>query len=77
MVTMNVWQQQKLDDLRVRFADRLAHRDQLAAQRQAHADALAPSLVAGINEQIRRLDDEIAEHCRSIADIERALRATP
>jgi hypothetical protein len=56
---VNVWQQQKLDDLR-RVLAALLERRKLAAD----IDAL------------RRLDAEIAEHCRSIADIERALRAT-
>jgi hypothetical protein len=57
---VNVWQQQKLDDLRCAVAALLDRR------------ALAADIDA-----LRRLDAEIAEHCRGIADIERALRTTP
>jgi hypothetical protein len=54
---MSVWQQQRLDDLRQRLADHLAHRAELAADKDA----------------VRRIDAEIAEHCTTIADIERRL----
>jgi hypothetical protein len=60
---VNAWQQQRLDDLRQRLADHLARRTVLAVD-TAQADA------------VRRLDAEITEHCRTIADIERALRVT-
>jgi hypothetical protein len=61
---MSAWQQQKLADLRRALAAHLARRAELAAD-TAQADA------------VRRLDGDIAEHCRAIADIERALRTTP
>jgi hypothetical protein len=59
---MSVWQQQRLDDLRSALAVHLKRRGEAADK--ADADAL------------RRIDGEIAEHCRSIADIERQLRPT-
>jgi hypothetical protein len=60
---VNVWQQQKLDDLWWSLAAHLKRRAALAADK-AQADA------------VRRIDDEIAEHCTAI-DIERQLKATP
>jgi hypothetical protein len=58
---VNAWQHQKLDDLRRAVAAHLERRAVLAADpEQANA--------------LRQLDDEIAEHCRDIAAIERALR---
>ena len=57
---MNVWQQQKVDELRQRCADLLARRAVLA-----DVDAL------------RRLDGEIEEVCRDLANAERQLKATP
>jgi hypothetical protein len=51
---VNVWKQQKLDDLR-RAVAALLERRELAAD-------------------IDALDGEIAEHCRSIAALERALK---
>jgi hypothetical protein len=61
---MSVWQQQKLDDLRCALAAHLKRRAELVAD-PAQANA------------VRQLDDQIAEAGRSIADIERRLRATP
>jgi hypothetical protein len=58
---MSVWQQQKLDDLRRALAAHLQRRAELSA------DAAQANTVRG-------LDDEIAEHCRAIADIERSLK---
>jgi hypothetical protein len=58
---MSAWQQQRLDDLRSALAAHVKRRAELAADKDA----------------VRRLDAEVAEHCRSIADIERRLRATP
>ena len=59
-----VWKEQKLDDLRQRLAEHLVRRAELAAD-PAQANA------------VRRIDDEIAEHCTTIAEIERSLKATP
>ena len=56
---MSAWQQHRLDDLRRAVAALLERRAELAADKDA----------------VRRLDDDIAEHCRTIADIERKLKA--
>jgi hypothetical protein len=61
---MTVANQQMVDDLRQRLAAHLERRAELAADK-AQANA------------VRRIDDEIAQHCRTIADIERQLKATP
>jgi hypothetical protein len=61
---MSAWQQQRLDELRQRLAGHLQRRAELAAD-NAQADA------------VRRLDDQITEHCTAIAAIERQLKATP
>jgi hypothetical protein len=61
---VNVWRQQKLDDLRRALAGHLARRGELAAD-PAQANTL------------RTLDDTISEHCTAIAKIERQLKATP
>jgi hypothetical protein len=58
---MSAWKQQKLDDLRRALAAHLKRRAELAGD-AAQANA------------VRGLDDQIAEHCRSIADIERSLK---
>jgi hypothetical protein len=60
---VNVWRQQKVDELRQHVAALLARRAALAAD-TAQANA------------VRQLDDQIAEHCTAIADFERQLRAT-
>jgi hypothetical protein len=54
---VNVWQQQKLDDLR-----------------RAVAALLERRVLAADTDALRRLDAEIEEHARAIADIERAIR---
>jgi hypothetical protein len=59
---VNVWQQQKLNDLRRALAAHLQRRAQLVGD-NAQANA------------VRQLDDQIAECCRTAADIERRLRA--
>ena len=61
---MNAWQQQKVDELRQHVAGLLERRAVLAAD-SAQAN------------NVRRLDDKIAKACRSIADIEHQLKATP
>ncbi|HKD93036.1 MAG TPA: hypothetical protein VKB56_14080 [Terriglobales bacterium] len=61
---MNAWQQQKVDQLRQRLAAHLARRAVLAAD-PAQANT------------VRQLDDQIAEHCTAISDIERSLKAAP
>jgi hypothetical protein len=57
--------------LQQRLADQLQYRDRLVVQRQAHADALAASMVALVNQEIAELDREIEQTCRE------ALRMTP
>jgi hypothetical protein len=61
---MSAWQQQRVAELKQRLADHLKRRAVLAAD-PAQANT------------VRQLDDQIAEHCRTIAEIERQLRATP
>jgi hypothetical protein len=57
---VNVWRQQKVDELRQRCADLLARR-----------------AVAADIDALRRLDGEIEEVCRDLANAERQLKATP
>jgi hypothetical protein len=54
-----------------RLAVLLEHRDRLVVQRQAHADGLAQSMVAMVNQEIAELDRAIEQTCRE------ALRVTP
>jgi hypothetical protein len=61
---MDVLKQQRADELRGRLAALFARSAQLAAD-EAQTNSL------------RQLDDEIAEHCRGVADVERALRTSP
>jgi hypothetical protein len=57
---VNVWKQQKVDELRQHVAALLERR------------ALAADIDA-----LRRLDGEIEEVCRDLANAERQLKATP
>jgi hypothetical protein len=60
VMAMSEWQQQKLDGLRNGLAVLFARRVELAA--------------AGDHEQAKRLDGDIEELARSVANIERALK---
>jgi hypothetical protein len=53
-----------MDVLKQHLADLLHQRDRLVAQRKAHADAMAASMVAQVNERIAELDRAIEATCR-------------
>ena len=52
--------------MKQRLADLLEYRDRFVVQRQAHADALAASLVAMVNEEITKVDREIEQTCHDL-----------
>jgi hypothetical protein len=61
------WQQQHVDELRARIGACMQRRAELEGVRVSPAGAAAAA------DQIRRLDSDIAEHCRALADAERKL----
>ena len=68
---MTAWQQQRVAELRGRVAANLARRSDLEGVRASPTEAAAAA------DRIRRLDAEIAENCRDLADAERKLRDSP
>jgi len=68
---MSTWQQQQVDDLRQRIGACLQRRSELEGTRANPADANSRA------DQIRRLDGDIAEAARALADAERKMKATP
>jgi hypothetical protein len=52
-------------------------RQKLADLRRSLADHLARRELAADLDAVRRIDAEITEYCRTIADLERSLKAKP
>jgi hypothetical protein len=72
MVTgMNAWQQQQVDELRSRIGACMRQRETLEGTRTSPAGATS------IADQIRRIDADIAEHCRNLGTLERKFRDGP
>jgi hypothetical protein len=68
---MSAWQQQMIDDLRQRIGACLQRRAALQGAYSNPADANSRA------DQIRRIDGDIAEAARALADAERKLKVTP
>jgi hypothetical protein len=65
---MSIWQEQQAHELRERISACLQRRTELEGVRAS------PSGAAAVADQIRRLDADIAETAKSLADVERRLK---